>query len=526
MNSEINDVVEIVRNSMEPEDSGDSEGTVLVVDDDEDTRGLLRDLLEINGFEVHTASEGRDAVSLAEKVHLNLVITDIQMPGIDGLELLRRLGKMDDTIPVVLVTGFGELDNVVKALRQGAYDFLQKPINTEILLKTVRRGMEHYRLKRFAKDYTRVLEEQVEERTRELARTNDFLRGILNSSEGVAIVLTDFSQNILFWNTGAERIFGYTAEEMIGRKISKLYADDIPNMEIVSALRKRVSEKVGTVHGKVKQIAKDGRILTLSMALSPMLDSSSEVRGILSLGQDVTEEVRLHEELLESYERIKRIQNSSVFSLAKLAECRDGETGYHLKRIQDYCRVLCEHIRTHDKYREVLSNQFIDDLVQSSVLHDIGKVAVPDSILFNPKKFGVGEYEIMKQHTLYGGRALEEAANETGEESFLSMGRDVAYYHHEHWNGNGYPFGLEGEEIPLAARIVAIVDVYDALTTERRYKRAYTHQEACGIIIESRAKQFDPDLVDAFLEVEHQFREIRHTPDNRGVAHLMQAAQE
>jgi response regulator RpfG family c-di-GMP phosphodiesterase len=252
-----------------------------------------------------------------------------------------------------------------------------------------------------------------------------------------------------------------------------------------------------------------------------MLDAAGNTRGLLSLGQDVTEEERLHEEVLESYKRIQRVQHSSIFALAKLAESRDGETGNHLTRIQKYCRVLCQTLRTREKYRPVLTSEFIEYLVQSAILHDIGKVAIPDSILFNPGKFGIDEYEVMKQHTLHGGQALEEAAEETGQESFLSFGRDIAYHHHEHWDGKGYPYGLQGEEIPLAARIVALADVYDALTTQRRYKRAYSHQEALSIVLSERERQFDPDIVDAFAEVEHKFRTIRekHSGEARPAAH-------
>ncbi len=159
-----------------------------------------------------------------------------------------------------------------------------------------------------------------------------------------------------------------------------------------------------------------------------------------------------------------------------------------------------------------MNGQFIEDLVQCSVLHDIGKVAIPDNILFYPGRFSDAEFEIMKQHAVAGGKALEDAAAEVGEgENYLLIGRDVAYYHHERWDGRGYPFGLKAEEIPLSTRIVALADVYDALTTERRYKRAYSHQEALQKISAERCMQFDPEVVDAFLEVEEVFRAIRET---------------
>jgi len=351
--------------------------------------------------------------------------------------------------------------------------------------------------------------ETITEVTKEWAQTKDFLEGILHSSSAISIILTDFDQNVLFWNRGAENIFGYTAEEMIGSKITGLYQEDGLTARTVEMLRQQILQKGGTLRAQVRQLAKDGRELIISLAISPMIDAGGTVRGILGIGQDVTEEARLHEELLKSYKRMQRIQRSSIFALARLAEFRDEETGQHLKRMQDYCRTLSCRVRLSEKYSEVMTEQFIDDLIQSSLLHDIGKVWLPDSILFKPGKFNREEYDIMKRHCAYGAQALEEAADETEQDSFLAMGRDIAYYHHERWDGTGYPSGLGGEEIPLSARVVAITDVYDALTTERRYKRAYTHEEACSLIIENKGHQFDPDLVDAFLEVEQEFRKIR-----------------
>jgi len=492
-------------------------GTILAVDDESSSLEALEDLLTMHGFRVFTAPEGRKAIDVFREQRPDLVITDIRMPHVDGLELLREVRRIDDAVPVIFVTGHGDLDNAVRALRRGAYDFLLKPINAEILLNTVCKGIEHFRLKRFEKDYRRLLEEQVQERTKELqertkelAKTNEFLQGILDSSTRVAIVLTDFDHNIIFWNTGAENIFGYSPEEMVESSILRLYPEDARNVDTLAMLGRIMEGEAGTVQENIKQVAKDGRILAMSLAVSPMTDSAGRARGVLSLGQDVTEQIRLHDELLRSYQLIRKIQGASIFALAKLAESRDGETAFHLRRMQAYCRILCAALRGRDGYGEIMTESFVEDLIQCSVLHDIGKVAIPDAILFNPRKFGMDEFEIMKQHAIYGGRALEEAASEAGAgESYLTMGKDVAYYHHEHWDGSGYPFGLGGRDIPLAARIVAITDVYDALTTERRYKNAYSHDEACEIIVKEKGRKFDPDLVDVFLEVEVEFRRIR-----------------
>ena len=281
-------------------------------------------------------------------------------------------------------------------------------------------------------------------------------------------------------------------------------------MEAMESLRRIMQVNAGTLQGKIKHISKDGEALTISMAVSPMLDGSGNMRGVLGLGQDVTEEVRLHEELVKSYQRIRRIQGASIFALAKLAESRDGETAFHLSRLQAYSRILCNQLAASSVYKEFMTQEFTEDLVQCCVLHDIGKMGIPDSILFNSNKFGIDEFEVMKRHSVYGGAALEEAAHEAGDkESYLFLAKDVAYYHHERWDGNGYPYGLKRDEIPLSARIVAVADVYDALTTERRYKRSYSHQEARDLIVQEKGKQFDPELVEAFLEVEDQFNAIR-----------------
>lgn len=489
---------------------GEIRGSILAVDDDEVSLGMLKDLLSMSGFDVKCASDGMQAIDLFQEQKPDIVITDIRMPHTDGLEVLSRLRELDDTVPVILVTGYGDLDNALRALRRGAHDFLLKPINAELLINTVNRGIELSRLKRLERDYRQILEQQVEQRTRELAETNEFLSGILHSSTGVSIVLTDLDGIIKFWNTGAENIYGYLADEMLGGNVTKLYPDREYGARVLKKIEQVVAREKSTIQENVKRIAKDGRHLTIFATMSPMLDDSGRVTGILTLGQDVTEQVRLHEDLLKSYEKIKRIQSAFIFALARLAESRDEETALHLKRIQAYCRLICETLRASGVYADDLTEDFVANLMQGSILHDIGKVGLPDKILFTTDKFTDMEFEIMKQHTIKGGHALEQAGIEAGDDrGYLTLGKDVAFHHHERWDGQGYPFGLMGREIPLSARIVALADVYDALTTERRYKKAFDHEEACRNIVSGRGTQFDPAIVDAFLKVESDFRRIR-----------------
>lgn len=215
----------------------------------------------------------------------------------------------------------------------------------------------------------------------------------------------------------------------------------------------------------------------------------------------------LHELVDIRVKEVINTRNVTIFSLAKLAESRDPDTGEHLKRIMNYCKFIATELSKNPKY-ENIDDEFIDNLYISSVLHDIGKVGIPDNILLKPGKLTPEEFEIMKQHTIIGGRTLEEAENQLQFSDFLSMGKVIAYYHHERWNGTGYPKGLKGEEIPLPARIVTLADVFDALMSKRIYKPAFSFEETYNIMKEENGKLFDPDIFEIFEKNKEHFKEI------------------
>ncbi|MCH9021365.1 MAG: HD domain-containing protein [Planctomycetes bacterium] len=198
-------------------------------------------------------------------------------------------------------------------------------------------------------------------------------------------------------------------------------------------------------------------------------------------------------------EGIAETRYVAVVALAQLAESRDPETGYHLERIRCFCQILAKQLALEGPYRDQVHKEFIDDLFLSSMLHDIGKVGIPDSILLKPASLTQKEFEIMKEHAAIGADAMDKAAGLTNYGGFLSMAAQIARYHHERFNGTGYPEGLAGQEIPLAARIVALADVYDALMTKRVYKPAFMTEVAKQMIIDERGEHFDPASVDAFL---------------------------
>ncbi|MEX0725696.1 MAG: HD domain-containing phosphohydrolase [Planctomycetaceae bacterium] len=198
----------------------------------------------------------------------------------------------------------------------------------------------------------------------------------------------------------------------------------------------------------------------------------------------------------------------TIFALAKLAESRDPETGAHLERVRNYCRLLAESMQFRADADETIDGDFIRLIYETSPLHDIGKVAIPDSILLKPGRLTKDEFDIMKTHTLHGAQTLAAAMAQFPNADFLRMAHSIALCHHEKYDGSGYPRGLAGEEIPLCGRIVALADVYDALTSKRVYKEAMSHEKAKSIIVSDSGTHFDPQVVDAFLRMEDAFLEI------------------
>ncbi len=220
----------------------------------------------------------------------------------------------------------------------------------------------------------------------------------------------------------------------------------------------------------------------------------------------------------EHYRRTKRIEDVTsiaILSLAKLTEGRDPETGAHLERIPVYTKILANEIRKEEKFKSFvtgyegyITDNYIKELVQSSVLHDIGKVGIPDEILLFEGPLGAEEWKIMKTHSAIGGDSLKKAHDQIGGESFLTLAQNIAYCHHEKYDGSGYPNGLKGEEIPLSARIVSIADVYDAIRSDRPYRKGSGHEKAMEIMSVEMAGSFDPVIFTAFERLADKFSEV------------------
>lgn len=262
-------------------------------------------------------------------------------------------------------------------------------------------------------------------------------------------------------------------------------------------------EKLGFDLGAIDYISKPINPATLlsrvktHLSLKRMSDSLRD-RNLILKG-----------EIEKGVQEIRAIQETTIHAMASLAETRDNETGNHIRRTQNYVKTLAQTLRTHPRFSYYLTDEQIDMLYLSAPLHDIGKVGIPDYILLKPGRLDATEFEIMKTHTTLGYQSILSATERlSGGSGFLTCAMEIALSHQEKWDGSGYPQGLSGDEIPISARLMAVADVYDALISERYYKKAFSHETAVGIILEGRGSHFDPDVVDAFKRIEGEFLAI------------------
>ncbi|MEW5803263.1 MAG: HD domain-containing phosphohydrolase [bacterium] len=232
---------------------------------------------------------------------------------------------------------------------------------------------------------------------------------------------------------------------------------------------------------------------------------------IKQLAMALTDKWNLSKMVEQKTEELRLTHSTTILALAELAELKDTATGGHLKRVAEYSKLIATELGKlkEPMWCKYITDKYIQDLGESSVLHDIGKIGIPEAIWLKPDKLTVPEFEFMETHTTIGGDALAKADREMGIPSFLTQGKEVAYYHHEKFDGTGYPKGLKGRDIPLSARIVALADVYDALTSMRPYRQALSHEAAYRLITEEMGKKhFDPLILHIFQKNAQRFKVI------------------
>lgn len=321
------------------------------------------------------------------------------------------------------------------------------------------------------------------------------------AEDGIAII--DRDMRIRRLNEAMARRFDRTKEDCVGALcplIGECKLEPDTTCPHIAAIRD------GMPHSAEVIDEHSGRAYYVTA--SPLTDAHGDLAGTVYIARDVTRRKRTDAHVMELAEEVAVSQMSTIFALAKLAESRDDETGGHIERVQELCRTLAEELRTDTAYSDRIDDMFVNYLFSTAPLHDVGKVGVPDAMLLKPGRLTPEESEIIKTHTTIGAQTLSAVRERHPNNEFIKMGVDVARSHHERWDGTGYPDGLAGEEIPLAARIMAVADVYEALRSVRTYKDAVPHVETMRIIVEGSGTQFDPAVVAAFRRVARRFETI------------------
>lgn len=283
---------------------------------------------------------------------------------------------------------------------------------------------------------------------------------------------------------------GYTVLEKLQQNT---VTQDIPVM-FVTALSETSDEELGLRLGAVDYVAKPIKPAVVLARVRTQLEAKA-ARDWLKNKNGL-----LEAEVASRMKENDLTQQISIRALAHLAEIRDPETGNHLRRTQGYVNLLARALRNHPKFTHILTDRYIDLLSRSAPLHDIGKVGIPDYILLKPGKLTAEEWAIMQTHSRLGSDAIQKAEDDIQTPlPFLALAKEIARWHHEKWDGTGYPDGLKGDAIPVSARFMAVADVFDALTSVRAYKVAMPHQEALAIIVAGKGQHFDPDIIDVFV---------------------------
>lgn len=357
-----------------------------------------------------------------------------------------------------------------------------------------------------------ILEEEVLKRSREQAASEERYRQLFNQIANDVVVIGRAGEilqsNISFdyHYTAPGTAIGMSFFDLIvetqKKNIQKTFAEMIENNESLSAYQVRLIKKDTTV--------------TDAEINADILTRDEEVIGILIIIRDMSTRKKLERKLIESLEIKKKTETAAILALAKLSEFKDAMAGNHLERIREYCKILASELSNEEVLRNEITPSFIEDIYNACILHDIGKVAIPDNLLGRNSQLERAERDQIRKHTIIGGDLIKEMEEESKGTGFLSMAKHIAYFHHERWDGKGYPYGLMAEEIPLAARIMAVANTYEEMTAGTGDSpETIAHQEVVQYIDDNKGRMFDPIVVKAFLAGQREFDAVRQKLSSR-----------
>ncbi len=503
------------------------------MDDDKETRRLYRVLMEREGWSVLEAEDGAEGFRLARSESPDIILMDVVMPEMDGLKATRKLRADPRTqnIPVIVLSAECDEESVNAGLEAGADEYLSKATFPAELTARTRSMARLGRVSSQLRRNNEVLGHQTYaltlllDFTAALARTEDLdeilehtisTAATLTAARRVSIMLPEPSGRVLRIrrSVGMDKLTASRIVVPVGGAISgEVFA---ANQQIVFNTHEEAAS--------YREMKYDWDFFESAPLVSTPMCASEKTVGVLNVADRFERRVLRDHELeylrLISHHAASAIQviltrearddarDSIVVALAKLAELRDDDTGKHVERMALFCLELAKELQGDPEYGKQIDAEFLRNLQRAAPLNDIGKVAIPDAILLKPGKLTEDEMVIMRTHVTVGAETLRSVHAKCHDSAFLEMAEDIAYGHHEWYDGSGYPQGLKGKEIPLVARIAAMADVYDALTTKRVYKDAIPHAKAMSIIAQLAGRQFDPKIMQAFLRRESHFEKL------------------
>lgn len=455
---------------------------VLYVEDEPLIRDNTKLLLETVFASVDVASNGNEALLFYDKRSYEIVITDILMPEMNGVNMIRQMKKSDPLQRFIVTSACEESNYLLELINLGVAQFLLKPIQTEQIIQILFEVVKNiYNERRVRELNAQTLNDLVRQRT-----LLEQYKEVVDLSS--IVVQTDRNRNMVYVNGQFCKTSGYESDEILSKGHKALRHPDM-GTEIYEDLWRTIENKQPW-KGTLKNLKKDGSYYITETTVKPILDEEGEILDYISISHDVTELFDLNEEIWQT-------QHEMLSLLGEVGETRSHETGNHVRRVAKYARLLGELYGLEEEENRLLYS--------ASPMHDIGKIGISDAILLKPGKLDPDEYEIMKTHSAIGYDILKNSSR-----PLLKAAAIIAYEHHEKWDGSGYPNALRGNEIHIYGRITALADVFDALSCERVYKKAWPMEKIIELVLSERGKHFDPDLVDMFMENIGRFKEIAH----------------
>ena len=450
---------------------------VLIIDDNTKNIQLAANVLKSTDlYNIYFATSGEKGIDQLETRNYSLILLDINMPGIDGYETatIIKSNPLHKNIPIIFLSANANKDSIHKGFEYGGADYVTKPFDEAELTHRVKTHVELFLSREKLQgevDDAKVLLEQYK----------------IAVDAGSLVSKTDLKGRIIYVNDIFCQVSKYSQEELIGKNHNIVRHPDVKKNVFKDLWDTIQDKKIWT--GTLKNQAKDGTTYVVEATVLPILNTHNEIIEYMSVRTDITKEIALREEIVSSQKEI-------LHTLGELSEWRSKETGEHVNRVSLFCEVLAEAYGCNDTDVQLLK--------MASPMHDIGKVIIPDDILLKPGKLTDEEFEIMKNHTSYGWEIFHKSKHE-----LLQTAALISHQHHEKWDGSGYPRGLRGEDIHIFGRITAVADVFDALSHDRVYKKAWSIEETLEFIQEQSGTAFEPKIVNLLLENVDKIIEIK-----------------